>query len=75
MSDPIGNSINAACRCLPDGWHIYIVLEKHSGWAELYRPDGTRVPDGECEIDSTDVDLAQSIHRCITYAEREARHE
>lgn len=70
-NEAVGAAINAAARDLPEGWSIIVQVERHSGWAELYNPDGAKIP-SEC---STDCDLHDSIHHLIWKAQGKEVHK
>lgn len=66
MAD-LTEAMNRACRHLPDGWQILITLEKGSGWAKVYDPDGI---DRTNEINLSYKDLLDAINACTDYARR-----
>lgn len=63
-NEALGAAINDAARDLPEDWQIEITIERGSGWARLYDPNGKRADD----FDSTDLDLHESIRRGIELA-------
>jgi hypothetical protein len=35
--------LQSAATQLPPGWQIRVVVERSSGWVELFKPDGSKV--------------------------------
>jgi hypothetical protein len=62
--EKLGAAIQAAAKDLPNGWQIHVTVERGSGWARLYNPEGVRVDD----FDDGDLNLAESIIHGIEIA-------
>ncbi len=64
--DELKAAIDEACNLLPDGWNIYIEIERNAGNIYLDDPDGNRfaVDDFGC----SDAEWPQQIADAVQYA-------
>lgn len=56
-------TIEKACRLLPDGWAILLVMKKDSAWVEMQSPLGATI-----ELDSADKSIQEQILSAIEVA-------
>jgi hypothetical protein len=69
MKDSLDDAVNNAAKCLPDGWHIEIYVEKGSASVKLVRPDEVEIP-----IDD-EHELSGAVFSAIEFAKDEVEKD
>lgn len=63
----LNDAIQCAARDLPERWRIEIVVEKGSGWANIYDPKDDCLPDSVTGV-SPDFDLEEQVRYLTKWA-------
>lgn len=65
-------NVQLAAGSLPDGWEIRLYIEKHSGYVELFNPDGDEFEDFASNRESLAETISDALEAAIA---KEAGHD